>query len=133
MARNTARNTWTHKSLREVLVRKSLVRRISASEVGRILGEADLKPHRVKGWCHSSEPDFQAKMRAIVALYVRRPAGTPVLSVDEKTGCRRSPERASFSQRRQDVRDAWSSNTGATERAACLPVSTWGQDGSWAA
>jgi transposase len=81
-----ARNTWTHESLREVLVRKGLVRRISTSEVGRILGEADLKPHRVKGWCHSSDPDFQAKMRAIVALYVRRPAGTPVLSVDEKTG-----------------------------------------------
>lgn len=81
-----ARNTWTHESLREVLVRKRLVRRISISEVGRILGEADLKPHRVKGWCHSSDPDFQVKMRTIVALYVRRPAGTPVLSVDEKTG-----------------------------------------------
>jgi transposase len=81
-----ARNTWTHDSLREVLVGKRLVRRISSSEVGRILGEADLKPHRVKGWCHSNDPDFQAKMRAIVALYVRRPAGTAVLSVDEKTG-----------------------------------------------
>ena len=118
-----ARNTWTHESLREVLVQKGLVRRISTSGVGRILGEADLKPHPVKGWCHSSDPDFQAKMRAIVALYVRRPAGTPVLSVDEKPGCRRSPERASFSPRRQDMQGAWSSNTGATERAACLPVS----------
>lgn len=68
-----ARNTWTHESLRDVLLRKGLVRRISTSEVGRILSEADLKPHRVKGWCHSSDPDFQAKMRAIVGLYVRRP------------------------------------------------------------
>jgi transposase len=81
-----ARNTWTHESLREVLVRKGLVRRISTSEVARILSEADLKPHRVKGWCHSSDPDFQAKMRAIVGLYVRRPISVPVLSVDEKTG-----------------------------------------------
>jgi transposase len=81
-----ARNTWTHESLRDTLVRKRLVRRISISEVGRILSEADLKPHRVKGWCHSSDPDFQTKMRAIVALYVRRPTGAPVLSVDEKTG-----------------------------------------------
>ena len=81
-----ARNTWSHQSLREVLVRKRLVRRISTSEVGRILGAADLKPHRVKGWCHSRDPDFQAKMRAIVALYVRRPARAPVLSVDEETG-----------------------------------------------
>jgi transposase len=81
-----ARNTWTHETLRKVLVRKRLVRRISTSEVGRILSEADLKPHRVKAWCHSSDPDFQAKMRAIVGLYVRCPAGAPVLSVDEKTG-----------------------------------------------
>jgi hypothetical protein len=58
----------------------------STSEVGRILGEADIKPHRVKGWCHSSDPDFQAKMCTIVVLYVRRPAGAPVLSIDEKTG-----------------------------------------------
>jgi transposase len=81
-----ARNTWTHQSLRDVLVRKGLVRRISTSEVRRILEEADLKPHRVKSWCHSSDPDFQAKMRSIVELYVRRPSGAPVLSVDEKTG-----------------------------------------------
>ena len=85
-ALGVARNSWTHASLREVLVRKRLVRRISTSEVGRILSEADLKPYRVKAWCHSSDPDFQAKMRAIVALYVRRPTGAPVLSVDEKTG-----------------------------------------------
>src|SRR5215469_9072226 len=81
-----ARNTWTHESLCDVLVRKGLVRRISTSEVGRILDEADLKPHRVKGWCHSTDPEFQAKMRAIVRLYVRRPSGEPVLSIDEKTG-----------------------------------------------
>jgi transposase len=81
-----ARNTWTHESLRDALVAQGLVRRISISEVGRILEEADLKPYRVKGWCHSTDPEFQAKMRAIVRLYVRRPTGEPVLSIDEKTG-----------------------------------------------
>ena len=81
-----ARNTWTHQSLRAAVVAQGLVRRISTSEVGRILDEADLKPHRVKGWCHSTDPDFQVKMRAIVRLYVRRPRGEAVLSIDEKTG-----------------------------------------------
>jgi transposase len=81
-----ARNTWTHESLRDAVVAQGLVRRISTSEVGRILDEADLKPHRVKGWCHSTDPEFQQKMRAIVRLYVRRPTGAPVLSIDEKTG-----------------------------------------------
>lgn len=81
-----ARNTWTHQSLRATVVAQGLVRRISTSEVGRILEEADLKPHRVKGWCHSTDPDFQAKMRSIVRLYVGRPRGEPILSIDEKTG-----------------------------------------------
>ena len=64
-----SRNTWTHQSLRATVVSQGLVRRISTSEVGRILEEPDLKPHRVKGWCHSTDPDFQAKMRSIVRLY----------------------------------------------------------------
>lgn len=81
-----ARNTWTHESLRSALVRAGLVRAISTSEVGRILDAADLKPHRVKRWCHSDDPDFQTKMRAIVRLYVHPPPGEPVLCIDEKTG-----------------------------------------------
>lgn len=83
---DVARNTWTHESLRDAVVAQGLVRQISTSEVGRILDAADLKPHRVKGWCHSTDPDFQQKMRSIVRLYVRRPSGEPVLSIDEKSG-----------------------------------------------
>ena len=81
-----ARNTWTHDSLRGALVAQGLVRRISTSEVGRILDDANLKPYRIKSWCHSTDPEFQVKMRSIVGLYVRRPPGEPVLSIDEKTG-----------------------------------------------
>ena len=81
-----ARNTWTHESLADALVASGRVRSISSSEVGRILESADLKPHRVKMWCHSNDPDFQKKMRAIVRLYVKRPFGEPVLCIDEKTG-----------------------------------------------
>lgn len=80
------RNTWTHESLRDALVSTGLVRQISSSEVGRILEGADLKPHRVRGWCHSTDPDYQRKMRSIVRLYVRRPTGEPVVCIDEKTG-----------------------------------------------
>jgi transposase len=80
------RNTWTHESLAEALMSAELVREISASHVGRILDEADIKPHRVKMWCHSTDPAFQEKMRAIVRLYGRRRKGEPVLCIDEKTG-----------------------------------------------
>jgi len=77
---------WTHKALREALMGAKLIREISTSEVGRILDEAEIKPHRVHSWCHSEDPQFQEKMRAIVQLYVKRPRGQPVLCIDEKTG-----------------------------------------------
>jgi transposase len=80
------RNIWTLESLRETLIVEDLVREISTSEVGRILDAADLKPYRVRSWCHSTDPDFQKKMRSIVRLYCKRPPGEPVLCIDEKTG-----------------------------------------------
>ena len=77
---------WSHASLARALLDAGLVRSISARTVGRILEEAEIKPHRVKMWCHSKDPAFQEKMRSIVELYVRPPKGEPVLCVDEKSG-----------------------------------------------
>ena len=80
------RNVWSHQSLAQALMDAGLVRVISPSTVGEILDRAEIKPHRVKMWCHSDDPLFQEKMRAIVRLYVRRPGRAPVVCVDEKTG-----------------------------------------------
>jgi len=80
------RAVWTHASLRDAVVSRGLVREISSAAVGLILDDAEIKPHRVKMWCHSTDPDYQKKMRSIVRLYVRRPKGEPVLCIDEKTG-----------------------------------------------
>jgi transposase len=80
------RATWSHESLTEALEDSGLVRSISSSTVGRILAEAEIKPHRVKTWCHSTDPQYQPKMRTIVDLYVSPPTGEPVLSIDEKSG-----------------------------------------------
>ena len=77
---------WSHETLGRAVVAAGLVRRISPATVGRILQEAEIKPHRVKQWCHSDDPAFQEKMRRIVNLYVHLPKGEPVLSVDEKSG-----------------------------------------------
>ncbi len=77
---------WSHAALRQALIAKRLVREISTSEIGRILDDAEIKPHRIQRWCHSDDPQFQERMRAIVRLYVKRPRGQPVLCVDEKTG-----------------------------------------------
>jgi len=83
---DVARNVWTRESLAEAVVAKGLVRQISPSSVAQILEEADIRPHRVKAWCHSNDPNFQAKMRDLVHLYVSPPRGEPVLCIDEKTG-----------------------------------------------
>ena len=77
---------WDHATLACAVMSAGLVRSISARTVGRILQDAEIKPHHVKMWCHSDDPAYQEKMRAIVDLYVRLPKGEPVLSIDEKTG-----------------------------------------------
>ena len=77
---------WDHATLARAVMSAGLVRSISPRTVGRILQDAEIKPHHVKMWCHSDDPNYQEKMRAIVDLYVRLPKGQPVLSIDEKTG-----------------------------------------------
>ena len=80
------RAIWSHEALAEALEADGRVRSISSSTVGRILADAEIKPHRVKAWCHSTDPEYQAKMRSIVELYISPPAGAAVLSIDEKSG-----------------------------------------------
>ena len=59
---------------------------ISQNSVTRILQEADLKPHKIEYWCgHSTDPEFETKMAAIVGLYLDPPDNALVLCVDEKT------------------------------------------------
>ena len=77
---------WSHSALSEALVECGMVESISAATVGRILRQAQIKPHRVKMWCHSEDPRFQEKLREIVRLYMDAPLGEPVLCIDEKSG-----------------------------------------------
>lgn len=80
------RTVWSHEALAAALERSGRVRSISSSAVGRILAEAEIKPHRVKAWCHSTDPEYQVKLRSIVDLYVSPPPGESVLCIDEKSG-----------------------------------------------
>ena len=58
---------------------------ISASSVRRIWRSHGLQPHRFRRFKLSSDPQFAAKLRDIVGLYVDPPAHAVVLSVDEKS------------------------------------------------
>ena len=58
---------------------------ISVSSVQRIWRAHGLQPHRVRQFKLSCDPQFVAKLRDIVGLYVDPPAQAVVLSVDEKS------------------------------------------------
>ena len=58
---------------------------ISVSSVQRIWRAHGLQPHRVRQFKLSTDPQFAAKLREIVGLYVDPPTHTIVLSVDEKS------------------------------------------------
>lgn len=77
---------WTHRGIAEQLRAEAGIA-ISASQVGRILDEADLKPHKVKGWLNRpDDPQFFTRAADICKLYQHPPAGGVLLSLDEKTG-----------------------------------------------
>jgi len=58
---------------------------ISLSATQRIWRAHGLQPHRVRQFKLSNDPQFAAKLRDIVGLYVDPPAHAVVLSVDEKS------------------------------------------------
>jgi transposase len=59
--------------------------RISVSSVQRIWRAHGLQPHRVRQFKLSNDPQFAAKLRDIVGLYVNPPDHAIVLSIDEKS------------------------------------------------
>ena len=58
---------------------------ISPATVQRIWSKHHLQPHRVESFKFSTDPQFVAKVRDIVGLYVNPPDKAIVLSVDEKS------------------------------------------------
>jgi len=58
---------------------------ISVSSVQRIWRAHGLQPHRVRRFKLSNDPQFVAKLRDIVGLYVNPPDHAIVLSIDEKS------------------------------------------------
>lgn len=58
---------------------------VSRWQVMQVWRGAEIKPHRLKTFKLSKDPDFAEKVVDVVGLYLRPPAGAMVLSVDEKT------------------------------------------------
>jgi transposase len=79
-ARPEADSQWSHQLLAQELADDG----ISPSQIGRILADLDLKPHRVRGWLtRRSSPDFFVKAAAVCDLYLNPPPGSIVVCIDE--------------------------------------------------
>jgi transposase len=77
------RDVWTYASLSDVLAAKTGYR-LSTSEIGRILRFKEIRPHHIKQWLHSPDPDFLPKAQAVCDLYLNPPKDAVVVCVDEK-------------------------------------------------
>lgn len=58
---------------------------VSQWQVRNVWAAADLKPHRLKTFKISNDPQFAEKVVDVVGLYLQPPDNAMVLSVDEKT------------------------------------------------
>ncbi|HEV3385781.1 MAG TPA: helix-turn-helix domain-containing protein [Gemmata sp.] len=83
---------WTLRELRDEAIARKIVTAISVSQVGRILQQAAVQPHRKKMWLNTTEKDrqkFQAEVENVCRTYLEAPAkaarGVHTVSVDEAT------------------------------------------------
>ena len=79
------RKIWTYGLLRACVAERTGWE-MSETEIRRILRDEKIRPHRVRMWLHSPDPDFRRKVRAVCDLYCDPPKGATVLCIDEKTG-----------------------------------------------
>ncbi len=77
------REVWSYEALARAL-RARTGERVSRSTVRRVLGAHGLRPHRVRYWLHSPDPEFRAKVARICRLYTHPPDDAVVVCVDEK-------------------------------------------------
>lgn len=77
------RDIWTYAALADTLAAET-GERVSVSEVGRILRFEGLRPHSVRQWLKSTDPDFSVKAKRVCDLYLNPPKDAVVISVDEK-------------------------------------------------
>jgi transposase len=76
---------WSQAMIAGHLGERGLV--ISAATVRRVLAEAKVRPHKVRGWLNrADDATFWARAGQVCRLYLDPPPGTVLISVDEKTG-----------------------------------------------
>jgi transposase len=81
------RSVWTLDSLLDTYRKQNLeLAPLSRTTVVRLLNQEGIRPHRMRVWLHSPDPQFREKVTEICGLYLSPPPGAVVLCIDEKTG-----------------------------------------------
>lgn len=81
--RSPFETVWTQQAIADALLATGGAK-ISRSSVQRILSAQGLRPHRVRQWLHSPDPQFREKVARVCDLYLHPPPRSVVLCVDEK-------------------------------------------------
>jgi transposase len=74
---------WNYGSLQTALRADTGVR-LSTSEIGRILRNEAIRPHRVRMWLNSQDPQFALRAREVCRHYLEADPAVTVLCIDEK-------------------------------------------------
>jgi transposase len=81
---------WSLDDLATRILNDAHFRDMSRSTIQRILAAAELKPHKLRSWMHSDDPEFERLALDICGLYVQAPRlyrqGELIVCTDEKTG-----------------------------------------------
>jgi len=75
---------WTLNAIAAELRQRSGMT-VSRSSIQRVLTTKGFRPHRVRLWLHSPDPEFRPKVQRICKLYLSPPKGAIVLCIDEKS------------------------------------------------
>jgi transposase len=84
---------WTHRELRDEVLKRQIVESISVAQVGRYLQQAAVQPHRSKMWLNTTEKNadaFEREAATVCRSYLDAPRkavdnGTHTVSIDEAT------------------------------------------------
>ena len=80
---------WTLRELKDQVQKEGIVESISERQVGRVLAQSKLQPHRIRYWLNECpDPEKEVKIKDICQVY-RNAISTPseaFFSVDEMTG-----------------------------------------------
>jgi transposase len=94
--------TWTGRELADECIRRKIVPSISVSHVNHLLRQANLKPHKSRYWCNTTETDpilFEQQLETVCQTYLDAPElfvqfNTHTVSIDEMTSIQANERQA---------------------------------------